>query len=1113
MAHYKVFLHSQNMVLNPKSFDNVEKDQGSKTLFDFPNICVHRYTVRADKFYYMSENIKGSGSREKYSYELYDEKGNITERKLNQDYFPFSIEMFKDLVDYNEKTDRKSRKRQDQLTEDILEEISKKKRETHIYLHERLNKDENNSKCRPYFDLEISVNGDKFAQEMMGYIIDTTIQFLNEVYPKCKVITLSGCRPHEVVEGNVKYYYKVSFHFIVTGYFYEHPKEIMGHAELLFKKIVEEAKESIKDRIDKHIRDGKNIVDISIYKNCSMRTYLSSKEINGQRIMRYITNYDMKMIKADYEEGSYTMLDITQTLENSRRHMGVSLLGFGCIPPSLVHYLKENITDYVIQYPRISTEGLIKMEPIPCISNTKTSNKSSETKAKIINADPTLVEYIRKLLGVFPDEYADDFAKWQQISMCMVNISMKYNVDLRSVGEEFSKRSDKFDETDFEKDWDKLVKNNINRKLTNANLCGLTWLREECKKINADRYASIESEHKQNKLNKLIIGSETVNDLRQFCQNPNLTEDELQDRLQKSIIRVKCGAKEKYFMRDFKYMDETEEWVKRWVKCEEKNGIPFSEEDQKIYIKAFALKSEKKDDTKDDKSDEKKTKPKKQFKIAYVHEFIAYMQRENLFKTYSDTLFKTYFEKPDYDENKILNTFNPNAMMQRTKKDNIDMKKIGRVRNHLIKVLCNGNEQYALYVEKWLSHLIQYPQQKIKCPIWLVFYSKDHGVGKNLFFDMAKLMFGDYYLFLDKFSTLTGQYNDVLFEKIFGVIDELPNGDTYQAKLQNQDVLKTLISNYSMNRTAKYLKDRKDNLPLRCVMFTNHENALHIQAGDRRLVVIECGDKESKEYYETLAEDIYNKDVVQEYFNYLVSFDLSKWNPTNEKEVPKTVIKERWQLRRAPPHVKFLIKITQYDEECWEFIKRHTTKALSKQAEPDKLVIDPKRLFELFKRKCEGAKITLDTFIEILESDLKMVVRKGSRSGDLRLALLTGDGDTTSKCNNYCYSLSEIVDRIDKWYLGKNITIKDEKHAIDDGSDDKSDQKSAPVTNVIDSIEIPKPIEQPKIFEPTIEQATIYKSFMDVAKKMGAKDLDDFMAMMQTSLKVAGYVKDKRTAK
>jgi hypothetical protein len=343
----------------------------------------------------------------------------------------------------------------------------------------------------------------------------------------------------------------------------------------------------------------------------------------------------------------------------------------------------------------------------------------------------------------------------------------------------------------------------------------------------------------------------------------------------------------------------------------------------------------------------------------------------------------------------------------------------------LAKIVCGGGlnaEEYALYVEKWIAHIIQKPTQKSERPKWLAFISKEQGTGKNLFFDAIGRFFGEYGIKLSSLDRLTAPANYYLVDKLYGQIEEVSRGGSFSSKQVDADKLKSIIS--SDETLVKQLyKDpviRKNYSSF--VAFTNHISGLPLGPSDRRWAVFECAGKETPKYYTRLAAALNNRDVMQEYFDYLCALDLNGWNCV--KDAPKTTIRSKLIRMNAPTYARMLYRLVEQDEDLWKKVKKYTMKTLQTVETPDKLVISPNHLFEIFKQEY---KITyaLDKFKESLAHDLQIEERKGAK----RVDLPNGSGGY-SKQSCYYYSMEEIESRLKRFMEGENVEIKDEKHEI-----------------------------------------------------------------------------------
>jgi hypothetical protein len=636
-------------------------------------------------------------------------------------------------------------------------------------------------------------------------------------------------------------------------------------------------------------------------------------------------------------------------------------------------------------------------------------------------------DQIEELYMMLPPEQSCDFDKWMLNIFRLKNLSVRMGQDLSDIAHKFSKQY--YKQYDPKSVDDMFDRGNIEKRMAaGAKLCGLSSLFELCKATDVEKYREIIGKYTNKSLMDAVPGSDTINRIDDVCFDKNITQTDLQTFLRKTmiIIRNVTSKQEYYVYQREKIGEDNDSCVWKPYMCEH-GKIPFESKSCHKLIPALVHKSDRKNAVEH---------------VPKLHEIIYNMQQNNMFKSYSKIDFIPYLHEYKHSDD-VFNTFKGYSYKP-TKNRGINMNLIGNLRRHLAH-LCGGgpeSESYALYVEKWISHIIQKPTEKVKCPIWIAFISKEKGTGKNLFFEAIGKFFGDYSIKLSSLAQLTSTANHYLVDKLYGLIDEVSNSSSFSAKLTDADKLKSLISGDEtlIKQLYKDAYIRKDYS--RYICFTNHINGLILAPSERRWAVFDCGAKQSHEYYERLAADLENKEVMQEYFDYLCSLDLSNWNPV--KEAPKTDIRARVIKNTAPAHIKFMYSIASGEPSVWEKIKKYTIKSLRDVEIPNKLVINPDRLHEIFKREM-NSNWTSIAFKETLAYELEIKERKGNDR-----VMLPNDNGTYTKQYNYCLSLEEIQTRLKKFVEGDIVEIKDEKHEIkDDEPKESDDDKMAYLIEII----------------------------------------------------------------
>lgn len=152
---------------------------------------------------------------------------------------------------------------------------------------------------------------------------------------------------------------------------------------------------------------------------------------------------------------------------------------------------------------------------------------------------------------------------------------------------------------------------------------------------------------------------------------------------------------------------------------------------------------------------------------------------------------------------------------------------------------------------EWFLDWLAYKKQHLNVPgVGVIMYASSYGVGRGSLFEFIGGVFGDRYVRSVTADTLMGatsqsQYTDWMADTLFVTTDEvLPEGDdgvsmTWRRK-KAYEKLKERIDPKPrrMSIVRKTLPNYEDWVYASFLMATNHENAVPIPRGDRRLVVL-----------------------------------------------------------------------------------------------------------------------------------------------------------------------------------------------------------------------------------------------------------------------------------
>jgi hypothetical protein len=224
--------------------------------------------------------------------------------------------------------------------------------------------------------------------------------------------------------------------------------------------------------------------------------------------------------------------------------------------------------------------------------------------------------------------------------------------------------------------------------------------------------------------------------------------------------------------------------------------------------------------------------------------------------------------------------------------------KIQRLLEHIVKIICDGDQVKWDYLMMWLAWVVQNPGRHPE--IAVVMQSRLEGPGKSLLGEIMVRIFGRHGLIIDDANLLFGDYTGHLEYACFILIEEaLLAGDPRIA-----DKIKSRLTANNVTINPKFRQARSvPNRPAP-MLNTNHTWAVPAGAGARRWFVISVSETRigDKAYFNAIHDDLKNGGDGQ-FLNYLLKIDLKGWHP---RHPPKTLELAEQQLMSLPPVYRWL---------------------------------------------------------------------------------------------------------------------------------------------------------------------------------------------------------------
>jgi hypothetical protein len=234
-------------------------------------------------------------------------------------------------------------------------------------------------------------------------------------------------------------------------------------------------------------------------------------------------------------------------------------------------------------------------------------------------------------------------------------------------------------------------------------------------------------------------------------------------------------------------------------------------------------------------------------------------------------------------------------------------------KKHIL-ILCNKDKTVADYFEKWIGQMIQYPDVKTNCPI---FISKE-GAGKGTLLTLIRKMIGEskYFETTNPSRDVWGNFNSFMSDSFLVNLNELSKKDT----MDSMGFIKGLITDGALAINPKGLTPYKIQSYHRWIITTNNDDPMPTKSDDRRFWIVRssdelCGDKE---YFKQCYNYLNDPDVIKTMYDYFKS--IQNLENFNKLEKPITDYQRNIQDGNISP-VEMWLKQFVIDHEDHEIVE------------------------------------------------------------------------------------------------------------------------------------------------------------------------------------------------
>ena len=298
-------------------------------------------------------------------------------------------------------------------------------------------------------------------------------------------------------------------------------------------------------------------------------------------------------------------------------------------------------------------------------------------------------------------------------------------------------------------------------------------------------------------------------------------------------------------------------------------------------------------------------------------------KKKNMLQVYEDYADKFTYEKIVFDPRSSYlpceGTLNTWAGFNSTYVNNYDVESFNLITQHMKDIICGKDDECYKYLLGWLATIVQKRRKTGKC---IVLISKQ-GAGKGVFVNnlTEKLLGSELCNEVNNIKDITGKFNAHQEGKILTVLDEAINYTSSSDYHSTFNIMKNKITEpYQLieQKGVNKYKVRDFNNYIVC---SNNSNPIKLEGSDRRYVVFNVSNDKigDNKYFDDLIEQIEDQDNVNQFYSYLMDYDLSEFNINN---IPITDIKKEISANCLSSEKKFLryISLENYEDSCSDYM-------------------------------------------------------------------------------------------------------------------------------------------------------------------------------------------------
>lgn len=240
---------------------------------------------------------------------------------------------------------------------------------------------------------------------------------------------------------------------------------------------------------------------------------------------------------------------------------------------------------------------------------------------------------------------------------------------------------------------------------------------------------------------------------------------------------------------------------------------------------------------------------------------------------------------------------------------------------HLLKNICQGDEEHASWVTGWFAHLIQYPGKKMRIALVL---RGDKGTGKNVLMEAVGELIQPHSQVVTDRRYLTGNFNSHLETCLMLTLDEV----VWSGDKASEGILKGLITGTTHSVERKGLEPYSIANLTRVSMLSNSKWVAPASHDERRYAIFEVGNdrRQDTKFFGGMIAGLeaggYNL-----LLDYLLNFRLSGIDLNNAPQTKTLMEQKKYSLTLAEQFIEEILEEGHIPGIAEEFARDNDSEA------------------------------------------------------------------------------------------------------------------------------------------------------------------------------------------